>query len=273
MAARRLAVVLSRWPKNEPAQRQREQQLLDGLGREAQIGVTAIPHLYYLYADDPALPSLNAARGELIVLAWLYPRATHWLLHHHGISEHTERRISCLDLRAGDDVQSLVAEVKRLAGACATDAAPGTVAGSDSTVEPRWYPVLDYSRCANCMECLNFCLFGVYGLDERGQVFVEDADACKPGCPACARVCPQGAIMFPECPTPVIAGAPGDVPDAGRGLDGSDQAAQVPVVKLTFGGRANAGAASGDSSPPAGREPAQQDKLDKLIDEFEDLNL
>ncbi|MEX2185814.1 MAG: ferredoxin family protein, partial [Pirellulales bacterium] len=27
----------------------------------------------------------------------------------------------------------------------------------------RWYPVIDYSRCTNCMECIDFCLFGVYG--------------------------------------------------------------------------------------------------------------
>ena len=31
--------------------------------------------------------------------------------------------------------------------------------------ERRWYPVIDYSRCTNCMECLDFCLFGVYGVD------------------------------------------------------------------------------------------------------------
>jgi len=273
MATQRLTVVLSRWPENDPAKRRREEQLVGGLGRDARIGLTVIPHLYYLYPDDPALRSLKAATGELVVLAWLYPRATRWVLHHHGISEYAERHVSCLDLRAGDDVQPFVAEVRRLAESFATDVAPGAVAGSDRTVESRWYPVLDCSRCANCLECLNFCLFGVYGLDEHKQVFVEDADACKPGCPACSRVCPQGAIIFPECPTPVIAGAPGDVPDAGGGIDASEQAAQGPVVKLTVGGREGAGAAPGDSPPPAGREPAQRDKLDKLIDEFEDLNL
>jgi len=281
MATQRLTVVLSRWPENEPAKRQREEQLVAGLRRDARIGVTVVPHLYYLYADDPALRSLKAATGELVVLAWLYPRATRWVLHQHGISEHAERHISCLDLRASDDVQSLVAEVRRLAKSFATDVAPGGVAGSDRTVEPRWYPVLDYSRCADCLECLDFCLFGVFGLDEHKQVFVEDGDACKPGCPACSRVCPQGAIMFPECPTPVIAGAPGDMPDvvslnvpgASGGIGASGQAAQGPVVQLTVGGRAGAGVTPGDSPPPAEREPAQRDKLDKLIDEFEDLDL
>ena len=29
-----------------------------------------------------------------------------------------------------------------------------------------WFPVIDYDRCTNCMQCLSFCLFGVYGVDE-----------------------------------------------------------------------------------------------------------
>ena len=24
-----------------------------------------------------------------------------------------------------------------------------------------WFPVIDYDRCTNCMQCLSFCLFGV----------------------------------------------------------------------------------------------------------------
>jgi ferredoxin len=26
-----------------------------------------------------------------------------------------------------------------------------------------WFPVIDYSRCTNCMQCLSFCLLEVYG--------------------------------------------------------------------------------------------------------------
>ena len=60
--------------------------------------------------------------------------------------------------------------------------------------EPRawkpWFPVIDYSRCTNCMECLDFCLFGVYNVDSLERLYVENQDACKKGCPACSRVCP-----------------------------------------------------------------------------------
>ncbi len=71
----------------------------------------------------------------------------------------------------------------------------------------RWYPVVDYSRCRRCLQCLNFCLFGVYALDKDGTLRVARPDACRDGCPACARLCPTGAIIFPMCSDPLIAGA------------------------------------------------------------------
>ncbi len=61
----------------------------------------------------------------------------------------------------------------------------------------RWYPVIDYSRCTNCMECIDFCLFGVYGIDQQETILVEQPDNCRKGCPACSRVCPENAIIFP----------------------------------------------------------------------------
>ena len=60
-----------------------------------------------------------------------------------------------------------------------------------------WFPVIDYSRCTNCMQCLSFCLFDVYGVNE-GKIAVQNNDNCKTNCPACSRVCPEVAIMFPK---------------------------------------------------------------------------
>lgn len=62
---------------------------------------------------------------------------------------------------------------------------------------PSWYPVIDYSRCSNCGQCADFCLFGVY---EKGdnKVRVINPQQCKNNCPACARICPQTAIVFPK---------------------------------------------------------------------------
>jgi NAD-dependent dihydropyrimidine dehydrogenase PreA subunit len=61
-----------------------------------------------------------------------------------------------------------------------------------------WFPVIDYSRCTNCMQCLSFCLFDVYGVSTGGKIQVRNQDNCKTDCPACSRVCPEVAIMFPK---------------------------------------------------------------------------
>jgi Pyruvate/2-oxoacid:ferredoxin oxidoreductase delta subunit len=61
-----------------------------------------------------------------------------------------------------------------------------------------WFPVIDYDRCTNCMQCLSFCLFGVYGVDDQQRIQVQNNDNCKTNCPACSRVCPEAAIMFPK---------------------------------------------------------------------------
>jgi Pyruvate/2-oxoacid:ferredoxin oxidoreductase delta subunit len=61
-----------------------------------------------------------------------------------------------------------------------------------------WFPVIDYDRCTNCMQCLSFCLFGVYGVDAQQKIEVQSAESCKTNCPACSRVCPEAAIVFPK---------------------------------------------------------------------------
>lgn len=61
-----------------------------------------------------------------------------------------------------------------------------------------WFPVIDRDRCVDCRKCHNFCLFGVYGDGVGGRVEVLRPELCKSGCPACARVCPKVAIIFPK---------------------------------------------------------------------------
>ncbi len=61
-----------------------------------------------------------------------------------------------------------------------------------------WFPVIDYDRCTNCMQCLSFCLFDVYGIDADKKIQVQNNNKCKTDCPACSRVCPEVAILFPK---------------------------------------------------------------------------
>jgi len=88
--------------------------------------------------------------------------------------------------RAPEDV---VADVAARREASAT-AAPGAWTP--------WFPVIDYDRCTNCMQCLSFCLFDVYSVDGNGRITVQNQEKCKTSCPACSRVCPEVAILFPK---------------------------------------------------------------------------
>ncbi len=69
-----------------------------------------------------------------------------------------------------------------------------------------WFPVIDYDRCTHCMQCLSFCLFGVFGVDAQQHLEVSLSENCKPNCPACSRVCPEAAIIFPKYKTAPING-------------------------------------------------------------------
>ena len=48
------------------------------------------------------------------------------------------------------------------------------------------------------MQCLSFCLFDVYGVSADKKIQVQNQSNCKTDCPACSRVCPEVAIMFPK---------------------------------------------------------------------------
>ena len=76
--------------------------------------------------------------------------------------------------------------------------ARGTGHGEPAGGWTPWFPVIDYDRCTNCMQCLSFCLFGVYDVDAEQRIDVAEPQRCKTNCPACSRVCPEVAILFPK---------------------------------------------------------------------------
>ena len=92
-----------------------------------------------------------------------------------------------------------------------------------------WYPVIDRSRCTNCGKCLDYCIFGVYGREEN-TIQVTAPKNCKTDCPACARMCPQQAIIFPKHPDGPINGdepACNEVPQLGKKLFDEDLYAKL----------------------------------------------
>jgi NAD-dependent dihydropyrimidine dehydrogenase PreA subunit len=210
------------------------------------------------------------------------------------------RTIFHLDLRITEDPRVYVDEVKRIAAELAQKvvhlagtldgqprplpdspaAAAPSAAAADETAIRRWYPVIDYSRCTNCMECIDFCLFGVYGIDQQETILVEQPDNCRKGCPACSRVCPENAIIFPQHKTPVIAGDPsigGEMKIDLSQLFGQpsdlDTAARERDEQLRLAGREPVGAAARQAPGGTPASPAPRDELDDLIDELDQMDL
>lgn len=326
--AKRIAVVVSQGQSNNPAKRELEENLVAGLLMERGIDVTLVPHLYDLSPEGTGMLALQNVAGDLIVCAWLFPRAARWTLDRHGVrgqegvtllraageededDEEAEsqaddkprvietrdapkRKIYCLDLRAHHSAQPYIDEIKRIAAEAATqtvslaegiDAAPPAPKVVEESPSRRWYPVIDYSRCTNCMECVDFCLFGVYGLDRAETILVEQPDNCRKGCPACSRVCPENAIIFPQHKTPTIAGS-NDMAAGGIKIDLSQlfgapadedplkTAARERDEQLLLAGRDAVGLSVGVPKRQANQPDQPKDELDDLIDQLDELEL
>jgi NAD-dependent dihydropyrimidine dehydrogenase PreA subunit len=145
----------------------------------------------------------------------------------------------------------------------------------------RWYPVIDFGRCTNCMECLDFCLFGVYGVDRADSILVEQPDNCRKGCPACSRVCPENAIIFPQHKSPAIAGSPEVSPGSFKidlsKLFGAPDAMEVAAMErdteLVAVGRDAVGLTVGIPKRQDSKSSAAKDDLDSLMDQLDGLDL
>ena len=158
----------------------------DFLAALAKGGVDhlVIGHLYYLTPQSEAVKRMKELPAETVFCSWLNERAALWVLKSLGVEEKWQIK----DLAQIDDFAAFVASLPKGKGK------------KEELVEKlaeRWYPVIDYERCTSCQQCLEFCLFGVYE-PAAGRIVVKNPEKCKPGCPACARVCAQKAVMFPH---------------------------------------------------------------------------
>lgn len=298
---RKLYVALCRDRHDGSQQQKLLRQLYEGLAGRNGLAVSRLPHLYDLPPDGKTIRHLRSIEGDLVVACWMYPRAAFWMLDANGVrgrmgasplvqddavddsssnddSLDSQRSIWCFDLRQFDDAGPLLAEIDHIlaarAGRVEAPAAAAVASGNghvdlEEATHRRWYPVVDKDRCGNCLDCLNFCLFGVFGVDSEGRVFVEVPDACKDGCPACSRVCPRGAIMFPDHQNPGIAG------DATVPLEQLN----VDLVQLFDAANRNDLAAAerarflSEHSPFSSPPPSPHDDLDDLVDGLDDAAL
>ncbi|MGL4551956.1 MAG: ATP-binding protein [Gemmataceae bacterium] len=325
---KRLTVVLSQAQGKNPAKRALEESIAAALIMEGGLDVSIVPSLYDMGPDHTGRLFLDGVRGDMVMLSWMYPRATFWMLDRAGVKGHygenriaakpddddgepepakgigavdvPARSIYCLDLRDHADHRVYLDEVRRIAAECAAARAakaPLIQLGTMFAAEPapkqytpeellaptgrRWYPVIDYSRCTNCMECLDFCLFGVYGVDTLDRLVVENQDSCKKGCPACSRVCPEHAIMFPDHKTPAIAGAAVAGPsglkiDLTKLFGGGDAvliAAAERDGELVKDGRSAVGLSVGIPRRQGAQAAGPKDELDRLMDALDELEI
>jgi NAD-dependent dihydropyrimidine dehydrogenase PreA subunit len=214
-----------------------------------------------------------------------------------------DRKIYCLDFKSTTRANEYIEEIKRIhaenavqviglgGSAPASNALPVVSAPAEPT-EPvvqrieendgrRWYPVIDYSRCTNCMECIDFCLFGVYGVDRIDTILVEQPDNCRKGCPACSRVCPENAIMFPQHKTPAIAGSADaaasmkiDLSQLFGAPESNKSAEEIAAMErdeqLVMVGRDAVGM-SGLKKRQENRSNEPKDELDDLVDQLDNF--
>lgn len=274
--------VLCESPDARPAEQALVRELASLLADQPEVNSLIIPSLYDTAPDGPAAASLRAVSSDLVVLSWLNSRAAFWVLDALGIkgrmgeatSDGTERTIWCVDLRKHDDAASVLRGIERVRGVSFQPAAPSTDSPAALRVEEpfrtRWYPVIDRDACVNCLECLNFCLFGVYGLDDAGRIFVEQPDACRDGCPACARICPSGAILFPAHADPAIAG---DAPISTAGPVADELLLKMANIQKLAETERQRAMVQDPQSIETQASPAESDFLDRLVDEVEQTEL
>jgi len=177
------------------------------------VGLERLPLQCTLVGDLCGLAAQGDSRlkeilfqDDLVVMA-CHPRAVRSLVQR-LVCPCRANTIRIHDLRH-ETVEEILAALGNDGG---KDAGNGGPTDSHVTVIPwerdwiPWFPVIDKDRCSSCLQCLRFCLFGVYELSEESQVVVSRPHACKTYCPACARVCPDSAIMFPKHEDPGIHG-------------------------------------------------------------------
>lgn len=239
----------------------------NGLARslcDAGFDVWVVPNLYHAGEDSWLWSELKKLEGPMAFVMPLHPRPIEALLRRHGV---WNAESLAIDSRQVDSevAAELCSRLKPPPG-------QGPMRSFDEIITERWYPLVDESRCTHCGSCFQFCLFGVYVIDAEKKVRIANPDKCKAGCPACSRICPQGALMFPLYEKdPAIAGAPGQFPKP-------DAAARKMYYSRTGQACPKCGRAGKPATKPGARaceecgrpiDSAESDALDALIDGLE----
>ncbi|MDR1959986.1 MAG: ferredoxin family protein [Planctomycetaceae bacterium] len=233
-------------PADDPEAVQRETCLLKEMKTVAGLQIYSGYSLYDYSESSDFVRKIQAARFPMAVISWQSVRATRWLLRKLR-EDFTEEETLMIDLSEQKSVNEILTVIQKFLDRFGDTASTETKMETETLIPSRrWYPVIDYGKCISCLECVNFCLFGVYTIDKENRSTVCRPDSCRDGCPACSRVCPAGAIIFPEYDDPVISGRM-------EAVSSSAPAVSQPLALQ-----------KSDSAKP---------ELDRLIDQLEDFDL
>jgi Pyruvate/2-oxoacid:ferredoxin oxidoreductase delta subunit len=202
------------------------EQVLHSLSRSG-VQFEAVADLCGLAADrDPRLQTWAQASSLTIIAC--FPRGVRWLFHAAGVSlpEDSTRFFNMRTQSAPEILDGLSLGENKSEP---SDINHKSQIANDKSDWVPWFPVIDYDRCINCRQCMNFCLFGTYGLSAEGKVQVVKPSGCKTNCPACARMCPRQAIIFPKYPDAPING---DAVAEGAGPEGGQPQPAAPAGDL-----------------------------------------
>jgi len=131
--------------------------------------------------------------GDEIMMIACYPRAVKLLLNETGI-ETESRQFTFLNFRETDN-ETIFNQIQSFKNGDTSQFTTSEIVCNQEWLS--WFPVIDYTRCTSCGQCADFCLFSVYEKRD-GKVVVVNPKGCKSNCPACARICPHTAIVFPK---------------------------------------------------------------------------
>ena len=126
----------------------------------------AISDLCFASVKKEKLQILNNYKKINIIAC--YPRAVKWILHNAGV-DIDNKEIKYFNMRAqrvedfNDFTQEFMTEKL-----CHKQ----PIFQKNLQWVP-WFPVIDYNRCINCRQCVSFCLFGVYHIDEKNRAYVK----------------------------------------------------------------------------------------------------
>jgi NAD-dependent dihydropyrimidine dehydrogenase PreA subunit len=169
---------------------------------DAGVEFETVPDLCLLAARrDPVLQKW--AKSDKIRIIACFPRAVRWLFNTGGVELPENAEFFNMRTSQPDEIiENLLLNTNYHSLKLPRKAESNEIYNLQFTIYNHswvpWFPVVDYDRCINCKQCMNFCLFGVYGLSKDGKVEVQKPSSCKTNCPACARVCPHTAIIFPK---------------------------------------------------------------------------